>query len=992
MGVLLDSESQIYASALCTLGHGYPLWIPEPNNALSAQYQESGVRIGDVGVLTDDGGFNFVFNVCSPADDPVNQFGLPPGFQPLHWDSGSRREISKRFRPGAPILSRGARTWDIAVEASASPPLVLCSIIYFSKLIETTSGFPLGGGGGIKIKFSEGKGAVVMPPNGADRVDCLDLAVFREYAQKYAVSWYEFINGTLGREVDNGAIYFITGFDNTDCWENAVVNDQFREQSCELMFTTNGLIGDARLRLSTSSMRVSVSSRCSPEDNRKQNQTLFIRGFRIAIRRKIKFLGNVKVEVRSTKHLSPDDFVRKGGKPPFGQSHSSTSSDFSNTNSSLFGSTAGNRSHTPETPSSDTDDTSSSSSVESNTPQFYHPLNAINDYILRSEDSIEVAITHDSDWISLLRDEDIFMPDSSTLIERFKTSSGFSSSSDCVSHVLLEAEHESSRQSPSVNDQMAIGNRDSFCLESNVDDALQELPSAPVSYDASPPAASTSRESSDTTMKMICSRLQARRDKLQANIPAGPTPLEDVANETKKPKKKALLIGVEYSTSGENALKGPHKDIAAMKKLLVEKYQYDPKDIVTLVDTKDVKSQKQPTHDNMITEMQKLVHGAAAGDRFFFHYSGHAIQVPNQDSKEEDGMDECIVPCNSNGSPNDANLIKDDVLKKILVDTLPTGSHLVAIFDSCHSASLLDLKHFRCNRVYVPWISKSRRKSDSMWLATVRKNAGLVKTRTIHQTSRMSNDIVKTRKTTVDRMYNTPDLDLPATPASHLDVESSQSTQSTLVASATSRPQTPKLTRGISLSINEPKPSQSMTRGRKRRSTSSFKSSYTPWFTGPGYDEPPVEQYCTGQCRCCPSPVMSRRSTIGNGRSPISAFRLPPDPPADVISLGSCKDSQTAWEDLEGSSMTKMLVDILSSDPHPTMKDFMSRLSHTMHGRLLKMHEANKEFKKTKKKWRLKRKRRALPEGDMKGAEISNFQDPQLSSHQPLDMESRLEL
>ena len=51
-----------------------------------------------------------------------------------------------------------------------------------------------------------------------------------------------------------------------------------------------------------------------------------------------------------------------------------------------------------------------------------------------------------------------------------------------------------------------------------------------------------------------------------------------------------------------------------------------------------------------------------------------------------------------------------------------------AVFDSCHSCSLLgrfcisfwftanyiilDLEHFRCNRVYVPWRNKGRRKSD----------------------------------------------------------------------------------------------------------------------------------------------------------------------------------------------------------------------------------------------------------------------------------------
>ncbi|KAL0571101.1 SCF ubiquitin ligase complex subunit cdc4 [Marasmius crinis-equi] len=203
--------------------------VEEPNNALSAQYLEAGVRIGDIGVLTDDGGFDFVFNVCCSGDDPINQFGVPPGFKPLRWDTGSRREISRRFRPGVPILSKSAKQWDIGAEALVSLPCVSYSALRLSKLIRIPCVFPIGGGGGVKIKFNEGKRAVVMPPNGADCVDCLDLAVFRDYAQKHATSWYEFINETLGREVDNGAIYFITGFDNTDCWENAVVNDEFRE-------------------------------------------------------------------------------------------------------------------------------------------------------------------------------------------------------------------------------------------------------------------------------------------------------------------------------------------------------------------------------------------------------------------------------------------------------------------------------------------------------------------------------------------------------------------------------------------------------------------------------------------------------------------------------------------------------------------------------------------------------------------------------------------
>ncbi|KAK1223551.1 hypothetical protein PQX77_013573 [Marasmius sp. AFHP31] len=110
------------------------------------------------------------------------------------------------------------------------------------------------------------------------------------------------------------------------------------------------------------------------------------------------------------------------------------------------------------------------------------------------------------------------------------------------------------------------------------------------------------------------------------------------------------------------------------------------------------------------------------------------------------------------------------------------------------------------------------------------------------------------------------------------------------------------------------------------------------------------------------------------------------------MSLGSCEDNQLTWEDAEGHSMTQMVVDLLSKDPHPTLNDFMMKLSHTMHDRYLHMHRANKAFKQRRKRWRLKKSQKASPEGDTNGAEISNFQDPQLSSHKPLDMNSRLDL
>ncbi|KAF9260023.1 hypothetical protein L218DRAFT_623456 [Marasmius fiardii PR-910] len=305
----IANESQVYARALYPLGHGCALWIPEPNDALSAQYRETGVRIGDVGILTSDGGFDFIFNVCCSADDPINQYGVPDGFQPLAWDGG-RFERANRFRPGIPLCSRDSKQWDLSVGGVASLP-----------------GLPVGAGGGIGIQLHRQRGAVLMPPKGANRVDCHNLSVFRQYVERHYASWYYFLNATLGREADNGAIYFITGFDKTDCWENAVAYNTSKQQSCELIFTTGGSGGEGYLKLSRSSiLQSSVSSRCSV-DNSRYNQALFIRGFRVSIRRGIRSVWRRGgAEIVSTYNASwRDSLGKKDGEPPFNRGCPSSS-------------------------------------------------------------------------------------------------------------------------------------------------------------------------------------------------------------------------------------------------------------------------------------------------------------------------------------------------------------------------------------------------------------------------------------------------------------------------------------------------------------------------------------------------------------------------------------------------------------------------------------------------------------------------------------------
>ncbi|KAE9386753.1 hypothetical protein BT96DRAFT_928012 [Gymnopus androsaceus JB14] len=48
------AASDIYARLLLPHSHGYPFWIPEPNEALPAEYINAGINVGDLGLVRQD--------------------------------------------------------------------------------------------------------------------------------------------------------------------------------------------------------------------------------------------------------------------------------------------------------------------------------------------------------------------------------------------------------------------------------------------------------------------------------------------------------------------------------------------------------------------------------------------------------------------------------------------------------------------------------------------------------------------------------------------------------------------------------------------------------------------------------------------------------------------------------------------------------------------------------------------------------------------------
>ncbi|KAL2133272.1 hypothetical protein VTI74DRAFT_2615 [Chaetomium olivicolor] len=152
-------------------------------------------------------------------------------------------------------------------------------------------------------------------------------------------------------------------------------------------------------------------------------------------------------------------------------------------------------------------------------------------------------------------------------------------------------------------------------------------------------------------------------------------------------KRKALLIGINYFGQ-EGELRGCINDVKNVSAFLIENYGYKREDMVILTDDQS-NPVMQPTKENIIRAMKWLVTGAQPNDALFLHYSGHGGQTEDLDGDEEDGYDEVIYPVDY----KTAGHIVDDEIHDYVVKPLQAGVRLTAIFDSCHSGTVMDLPY-----------------------------------------------------------------------------------------------------------------------------------------------------------------------------------------------------------------------------------------------------------------------------------------------------------
>ncbi|KAL3152234.1 hypothetical protein ABBQ32_001316 [Trebouxia sp. C0010 RCD-2024] len=172
---------------------------------------------------------------------------------------------------------------------------------------------------------------------------------------------------------------------------------------------------------------------------------------------------------------------------------------------------------------------------------------------------------------------------------------------------------------------------------------------------------------------------------------------QDAAMPFQPLRKKAVLIGCNYTSIPEAALKGCVKDANCLCQLLTAHYGFEDDNIILLHDQQP-HAEYLPTKANILAAIAWLVRDCEASDSLFFSFSGHGCQPPHQGGGS---WDEGILPSDF----QQAGPLTDDQLHTAMVRPLRHGVRLHAVIDACQSCPSLNL---RCT-------ARARRDGWSEW-------------------------------------------------------------------------------------------------------------------------------------------------------------------------------------------------------------------------------------------------------------------------------------
>lgn len=138
---------------------------------------------------------------------------------------------------------------------------------------------------GHTFNLSSNEGALLILPEGAESHDIRDPRPFFDHASRHAATWYHFAEENLGRIISHDSIYVITGFHKARSWGLAGYQNEQGNGDFSARFTVGARDGGNMAPGYSWETTRSMDWRVGPFDGLGiPNQSVFIRGFKIALR------------------------------------------------------------------------------------------------------------------------------------------------------------------------------------------------------------------------------------------------------------------------------------------------------------------------------------------------------------------------------------------------------------------------------------------------------------------------------------------------------------------------------------------------------------------------------------------------------------------------------------------------------------------------------------------------------------------------------------
>ncbi|KAI0822806.1 hypothetical protein BC628DRAFT_1387745 [Trametes gibbosa] len=405
-------------------------------------------------------------------------------------------------------------------------------------------------------------------------------------------------------------------------------------------------------------------------------------------------------------------------------------------------------------------------------------------------------------------------------------------------------------------------------------------------------------------------------------------------------------------------------------------YYYAKENIVLLVDDNE-DPLRRPTRDNILRELSRLVQETQSGDRFFFYYAGHSDRAQSPTANGE--MVKFLVPCDYWMHPQDVPIEERMILSRELrmqfIDRLPFDTDTYAVFDACSAGRFLDLLHYRCNNIYIPWISPGFRRCMTMWRHVRRRNGCIV--------DDIELALEKGKSSTVPKRSDTTPINSRASTASSIHIYRGKRVSQDEIHTVKTSVNINGKGKSRRISVESRKPSIHRQSG-SLLGQAEGSVDVTP-LAGRLVESPDIIEDL--RSRQCTSPIQTADCDGFDCKTFNDVVMNGPN----VITISSSRETQKTW-DHNRDTFTQTLIRALQDDPYQPLEQLVKTLTFRANKLCRRLHSWSKSKRENLKQEALQNADHGIAtlfdpvvdEEARNRMELVNFFEPQVGSQRPM--------